>query len=79
MTWWFWGTGAWGMAVMMAVWVGLFFAVVWLLARVTRTEQAPKPEQASQVLDRRFAAGEITVEQYAVMKRALSGSLHPAE
>lgn len=79
MMWWNWGTGAWGMGAMMLVWIALFVGVAWLLARVTRTEHAPAPEPASQVLDRRFAAGELTAEQYASMKRTLSGVSQPGE
>ncbi len=78
-----WGGGL-GMAFMMLiVWLPIIGLGVWLVNRVTRPDPghgsapalgasaAPSPESARAILDRRYASGEITAEQYAEMRRNL--------
>lgn len=69
-----WGwAAAWGMGTMIVVWAGLIALAVWAIARATRTEQpsGATTETPRAVLDRRFAAGDIDVDEYARRRRAL--------
>lgn len=75
-----WYDGGWGgpwMVVMLLFWVVVIGAVVWGVARLTRRPSdgtAPPPvESPRQILDRRFASGELDEEQYAAARRALEG------
>lgn len=69
-----WGwAGLLGMGSMVLLWGALIGLAVWAIARVTRTEATSggSTESARAVLDRRFAAGDIDVEEYARRRRAL--------
>lgn len=74
-----WYSGGWGwagmlgMASMVLLWGGVIWLAVWAIARTTRTDQAPPvtPESARAVLDRRFASGDIDIEEYARRRHAL--------
>lgn len=53
-------------------WIALFGLGVWLVSRVTRRETpAELPENPRQILDRRFAAGEMDATQYAQARRLI--------
>lgn len=68
---WGWGAGL-GMVMMIVVWGGLIALGVWAVARLTRGEPRPTPtETPRQILDRRFASGEIDTEQYAEARHLL--------
>ena len=63
------------------LWMLLVIAlVVWAVARLAERRPGPGPEDAMrrteptarEVPDRRYAAGELTDEQYAAMRRQLS-------
>jgi putative membrane protein len=70
---WGWGAGI-GMFVMVLFWGGLIALGVWAVARLTRGESRPMPlESPRQILDRRFASGEIDAEQYAQSRHILEG------
>jgi putative membrane protein len=62
------GAGWW--VLMAAGWIVLWAFVIWALAAVLRTrghdERSPR-----EVLDRRLAAGEITVEEYERLRDAM--------
>ena len=63
-----------GMLMMVIVWGGLIALGVWMVARLTRDQQSrPKEESPRQILDRRFASGEMDAEQYADARRILEG------
>lgn len=64
-----------GMVVMLLVWGGLIGVAVWAVVRMTRgtTSTAPSAESPRQILDRRFATGEIDAERYAAARRVLEG------
>ncbi|MCB2212292.1 SHOCT domain-containing protein [bacterium] len=68
----------------MLIWIAVIVLVVWLIVRVTtqgnagrsdstRSGNGSSTESAKEVLDRRFAQGEITREQYLQMKKDLGG------
>ena len=78
-----WGGGFGMMIMMLIVWLPLIGLGVWLVGRVTRPDSerahglgapsgpptGPGVESARAILDRRYASGEITTEQYAEMRR----------
>lgn len=69
-TWW----GAGGMVFMGLFWILLIGLGIWLVSWITR-RGAPdeKVESARQVLDRRFASGEIEASEYAQTRRLIDG------
>ena len=76
------GNGGWwvGMLLMGVFWIAVIGLMVWGVLRVSRAPDQPPAgdvDSARRVLDRRYAAGEITTEQYAEMRRVLEG--HSAE
>lgn len=54
---WFWGT------LMMLTWVAVIVAVVWLVTRGTRRDE-PGPPRAREILDERYARGELSTDEY---------------
>jgi putative membrane protein len=64
-----------GMLFMVLVWGGLIALGVWAVVRTTRGNPVghTSAESPRQILDRRFASGEIDAEQYASARRALEG------
>ncbi len=64
-------------------WIGVISAVVYLIIRATYTEQqtqvqkpptesyppSPKQQRALEMLDERYASGEITREEYYLMRK----------
>ncbi|GAA2025517.1 hypothetical protein GCM10009740_13970 [Terrabacter terrae] len=71
------GWGWMGMVLMVLFWAVLIGVILWGVMRLTqrpREGTAPAPvESPRQILDRRFASGEIDEEQYAAARRALEG------
>jgi uncharacterized membrane protein len=72
------GTGDWvfsifGTLIILALIVGLF---VWLVSPGSRSDTGPSAagESAREILDRRLAGGEITVEQYRQLRGALDNA-----
>jgi putative membrane protein len=60
-----------GGAFRLIVWVLLMALLVLLVRPSARGSAPPVPESALDVLKRRYAAGEITREQYQMMRREL--------
>lgn len=79
-----WGMGAGGWIAMTVFWVALVTLVVWLVIRVLpgaggnrsegRREDLADTETPGQILDRRYAAGELDMETYQVMRATLASS-----
>jgi uncharacterized membrane protein len=72
-----WGMGL-GLLVMIVIWGGLIALGVWLVRglfpRISQPLPAVGPDlSAREILDRRFARGEISPEEYDVMKQAVLG------
>jgi putative membrane protein len=62
------------MMMMVLIWGGLIALGIWAVARLTKTSPtAPHVETPRQILDRRFAAGEINAEEYAQTRHILEG------
>lgn len=68
------GFGLIGIFLMLAFWVGLVFLAVWLVKSIFGDKQGSQPptgghrNSAREILDQRYARGEITREQYELMK-----------
>ena len=72
------GTGWWiaMMLGMLVFWALVIAAVVWVIREVSgRREGRAGAESAEALLDRRFAAGEISIEEYRQRKAVLSGEV----
>jgi putative membrane protein len=69
-----------GLLFMLIFWGGLILLAVWLVRVIfssnsSNNPSAPRSEQSSnalEILAQRYARGEITREQYEIMKRDLS-------
>lgn len=68
------GLGAW--LFMGGFWVLLLVLIVWLVVRLlpggNRTAPGPQPPSAQEILDARFARGEIDEQAYAAARSALA-------
>lgn len=75
------GFGAWWMMLMPLVWIVLIAVVVWAVVRVIRPQGGPAgggvtqqpPETPQEILDRRYARGEIDDEAYTRARARLAG------
>ena len=80
-----WGMGVGGWIAMAIFWVALLVLIVWLVARAfspgknqpQSREDSGWQESADQVLDRRFAAGEIDEDTYHRTREALRSGRSP--
>ena len=71
-------TGWWGFGMMFMglFWIALIAVALWAVVRLTRRPDGPPSsgvESPRQILDRRFAAGEIDAQTYAESRRVLEG------
>jgi putative membrane protein len=69
------GMAAGGWIVMTMLWVAVIGLIVWALAALFprgRTDQEPR-ETPEDILDRRFARGELDAEAYREMRAELRG------
>ena len=64
MMWWNgdWNWGTW--LVMTAVMVAFWAALIWLVVYAIRSSNEPSTRRPEQILDERFARGEITEDEY---------------
>lgn len=77
-----WGMSAGGWIAMVVFWVALIVLVVWLVARTFPGGQGRSGgpggggvhETPEQILDRRFAAGEIDGDAYRTMRATLASA-----
>ncbi len=71
------GIGMFGLLFMLLFWGGLIALAVWLISALfprdgrRPTSPAARDQSARQILDRRYAQGEITREQYDLVKQDL--------
>ena len=68
------GGGAW--LVMGLFWLVLIAVIVWLVARLLpgTKPQADRRESAEEILDRRFARGEMDADTYRAQRAALTAA-----
>ena len=67
------GMGVVGMLAMLAFWVALVVLVVWAVRGFSGSGRKEDTTTALDILQRRFAAGEITQAEYEQAKRTLAG------
>jgi len=74
------GMGFGGMIAMILFWVVLIAAIVWAVSRLLPGRQAPSgapssgQETPEDILDRRYARGEIDLETYQAQRAALAAA-----
>lgn len=72
------GFGLLGLVLMALFWIGIIAAVVWIARSIFSNGQqgffpsGSAKENPRDILDRRYARGEITREQYDLMKQEIS-------
>ncbi|GGC56435.1 SHOCT domain-containing protein [Hoyosella rhizosphaerae] len=71
------GTGWVWMALMPVVWIGLIVLIVWAVVRLTqdrpgRDRGVDYRESPEDILDRRFARGEIDADEYGEARKRLA-------
>lgn len=68
--------GGWWMMLMPLLWIVLLGAIVWAVVELGRRRDsgsnAPRRESAREILDRRFASGEIDGEAYRQARQHLA-------
>jgi uncharacterized membrane protein len=61
---------------LLVLWIGIILLAVWLARRLFQESGAkrkpPRPLTAREILDRRYTRGEITRQQYELMKKDIS-------
>ena len=77
------GTGDWifsifGTLIILALIIGL---IVWLVSPGSRSDTGPTSsrESADEILDRRLASGELTVDQYQQLRAALDDAARTSD
>lgn len=71
-----------GMLLMGLIWLLVIGLGIWLVTWLTRRDKStsmPKEETPRQILDRRFAFGEIDAASYAQARRLIEGRSPEAE
>ena len=66
-----WSAGSW--LAMIAFWALLAFLLVWLVRELAGSRSEGAPADATEILDRRLAAGEIGVDEYRERRAVLRG------
>jgi putative membrane protein len=71
------GPGLWGILGIVLLWIFLVILAVWLVRFIFGSPQSPKshldrPLTPREILDQRYARGEINREQYEIMKKDIS-------
>src|SRR5512133_3645084 len=82
-----WMHGGWGwmslmMVMMVLFWGAVIFGVVWLIRGATQGgshagERPPRNESPIEILERRFAEGEMSEEDYRARREVLAGRGEP--
>jgi putative membrane protein len=73
------GWGGWGwMMLTPLLWIALIAVIVWAAVRLTQrpsdqAAQQPRRETPQEILDRRFASGEIDADAYTRARDTLAG------
>src|SRR5207248_2137761 len=67
------GQGFTWMILMPLLWIGLVAIIIWAVVRLTVHGSSPRAETAQDILDRRFARGEIDADAYTQARAQLAG------
>ena len=65
------GMGLFGGMVMLAFWIAVVLLIVWVVRSVWPVQHQDERESALEILQRRYAAGEISQAEYEQARRAL--------
>lgn len=68
------GMGWFGGLLMLVAWVALILLVVWLVRAFFPTQRHDERETALAIIQRRYAAGEISAAEYERARRVLGGT-----
>jgi putative membrane protein len=68
---WGWGWMSLMMVVMLLFWAAVIFGIVWLVRNSVDRQPEPRTESPIDVLDRRFAEGAISVDDYHARREVL--------
>jgi putative membrane protein len=68
---WGWGWMASMMVVMVLFWAAVIFGIVWLIRTAVDRRPEPRSESPIEILERRFAEGAISVEDYQAHRQVL--------
>lgn len=60
------GFGWFGMLFMILFWIGIIWLIVWIIQQITKNK-----ESSLDIVEKRFAHGEINKKQYLEMKKTL--------
>jgi putative membrane protein len=78
---WGWGWMSLMMVMMVLFWGAVIFGVVWLIRGATQgthtSEPPPRNESPIEILERRFAEGEMSEEDYRARREVLAGRGEP--
>ncbi len=67
-----WGYGGFGFLWMALFWIGIALLVTWAVRRGDE-DRAPAHRRALEILEERFARGEIDAEEFEARRRELGG------
>lgn len=68
-----WGMmGAWGMLPMLLFWIGLILLIVWVVRAAIGSNPSSRDTNARELLDQRYARGELTRKEYEQIKKDIS-------
>lgn len=65
------GFGWFGWLFMLSFWLLLILGVVWLVRSVSESHDGSSQASARRILDERFAAGQVSAEEYEERRRLL--------
>jgi putative membrane protein len=65
--------GGFGWLFMLAFWVGLILLIVWVVRSVVAASQTNGSSTARNILDQRYARGELTRKEYEQVKKDIGG------
>jgi uncharacterized membrane protein len=58
-------------------WVALILGLIWLVRGTVERQQEPPPDTALTILDRRFAEGAISIDEYHERRGVLADAAAP--
>ena len=64
--------GGWGILVMLLFWVLVIALAVWLVRALSDRQAGPGSASAREILDQRYARGELSRKDYETMKADLN-------
>lgn len=66
-----WGLGIFGGIISLLFWIALIIAIIYFTKHFMRDDRGSREDDATEILKKRYAKGEITKEDYDRMKKEL--------